>query len=127
MVVSARDRFSSANRPAVWTKSVWWASAAFSAILFHVVQMGPGQKFAATVWSAVRLVLVFCPRLLTSLRAWAYAAVPRPGGGAGRNWSAACSTKGVTVGHCVNTAGANLGGVGSKPPGREPAGNDGVR
>ena len=41
------------------------------AILFQVVQGGGDQNFAATVWSAVRLVLVFCPRLFTSLMAWA--------------------------------------------------------
>ena len=36
-----------------------------SAISFHVVQIGPGQNLAATVWSAVRVVLVLCPSVLT--------------------------------------------------------------
>ena len=68
-MLSAKDRLSTANRRAVVSRLAWCARAAFSAISFQVFQIGPAQNLAITVWSAVRVVLVFCPRLFTSFRA----------------------------------------------------------
>src|SRR5436305_14318348 len=97
MVLSAKDRLSTANMRAVVSRLVWCARAAFSAISFQVFQIGPAQNLAITVCSAVRVVLVFCPRLFTSLRAWRYAWLVTAGGGPGRNCAALLSTKGVTL------------------------------
>src|SRR6266705_3412717 len=111
MTLSAKDRLSTANRRAVLTRFVWCASAAFSAISFQRFQGGPAQNFAITVWSGVRVVLLFCPRLFTSLRACAYAWLVTAGGGPGRNCAALFSTKGVTFLQLVKTGAANFGGV----------------
>jgi hypothetical protein len=72
----------------------------------------PCQNLATTAWSAVRVVLVFCPRLFTSLSARAYAWLSSAGGGAGRNCAPFFSTKGVTFPQVVNTGAAKFGGVG---------------
>src|SRR5207245_10208883 len=97
MTLSAKDRLSTANRRAVVSGFVWWASAAFAAISFQVFQIGPAQNLPITVCSGVRVVLVFCPRLFTSLMACAYAWLVNAGGGPGRNCAALFSTKGVTL------------------------------
>src|SRR5260221_5017394 len=96
---------------AVDSRFVWCASASFSAISFQVFQIGPPQNFPITVCSAVRVVLVFWPRLFTSLMACAYAWLVKAGGGPGRNCVALLSTKGVTLPQVVNTGAANFGGV----------------
>ena len=59
MTLSAKDRLSTENRRAVVSRFVWCASAAFSAISFHVFQIGPAQNLPITVCSGVRVVLVF--------------------------------------------------------------------
>jgi hypothetical protein len=40
-------------------------------ISFQTFQIGGDQNLAAEVWSAVRVVLEFCPKLFTSLMAFA--------------------------------------------------------
>src|SRR5260221_11413599 len=112
MVLSAKDRLSTANRRAVVSRFVWCASAAFSAISFQVFQIGGAQNFAITVWSAVRVVLVSWPRLSTSFRASPYAALVNAGGAFGRNCAASSSTKVVTLPQVVKTGAGKLGGVG---------------
>src|SRR5512146_2877108 len=96
MVLSAKVTSRVANSAAVRSRFVWWAIAASSAIAFQVFQIGGAQNLPTTVSSAVLIVLVSWPRLLTSLSARAYASLVRAGGGAGRNWSPLRSTNGIT-------------------------------
>src|ERR1700686_3806004 len=117
MTPSAKVRLRTASRRDVVSRFALWASAALSAISFHVFQIGPAQNFAATVSSAVRVVLVFWPRLLTSLRAVAYAELVTAGGASGRNCEALSRTNGLTLAHPVKTGAANAGGTGRKWPG----------
>src|SRR5690348_12383979 len=112
MVLSAKDRLSTANRRAVVSRFVWCASAAFSAISFQVFQIGPAQNLPIRVCSGVLVVLVFCPRLFTSSRVCAYVWLVNAGGGAGRNCAALFSTKGVTLPQVVKAGAGNFGGVG---------------
>src|SRR5260370_9764929 len=76
-----------------------------------MVEVGRGEDWAITVWSGVRVVLVFWPRVFTSLRACAYAWLVTAEGAAGRNCAALFSTKGVTLSQLVKTGAANFGGV----------------
>src|SRR5438445_3778508 len=87
MTESAKVRLRMANRRALVSRLVWCAVTARSAISFQVFQIGGAQNLATTVWSAVRVALVFWPRLLTSFNALAYAALVTAGGDAGRNWT----------------------------------------
>src|SRR5712671_5377282 len=103
MTPSAKVRLRIANRREVVSRFVWWSRAALSAISFHVFQIGPAQNLAVKVWSAVREVLVFWPRLLTSFRAFAKAALVTEGGASGRNCDALSRTKGWTFAQPVNT------------------------
>src|SRR5712691_7368421 len=109
MTPSAKVRLRTANRRAVVSRFAWCATAALSAISFHVFQIGPAQNLAATVSSAVRVMLVFWPRLLTSFSAVAYAAVVTAGGASGRNCDALSRTNGFTFAQPVNTGAANAG------------------
>src|SRR5579864_5072167 len=112
MTESAKVRLRMAKRRALVSRFEWCALTARSAISFHVFQIGGAQNLAASVWSAVRVVLVFCPRLFTSFRALAYAAPVTSGGGADRNWDALSITNGVTLDQRVKTGAGKLGGVG---------------
>src|SRR5438132_14332335 len=112
MTESAKVRLSRANRRALVSRFVWWAVTARSAISFQVFQIGGAQNLATSVWSAVRVVLVFWPRVLTSFKALAYAPLVTAGGGAGRNWDALPITNGVTFAQPVKTGAGKLGGVG---------------
>ncbi len=78
---------------------------------FQVFQIGGAQNLPISVCSAVRVVLLSWPRLFTSLRARAYAALASAGGGAGRSWAPSRSTKGVTLPQSPKTGDGKLGGV----------------
>src|SRR5438874_13372679 len=78
------------------------------------------QNRATCVCSAVRVVLVALPRLLTSLNAAAYAALSSAGGGGGRNCEPPVIANGVTYGHWGASAGRLAGGVGCQSPGSVP-------
>src|ERR1700732_3957203 len=56
MALSANDRFSAANIRAVRSRFVWCATAAFSAMTFHVFQIGGAQNLPMTVCSTVPVV-----------------------------------------------------------------------
>src|SRR5260370_8414525 len=110
MTPSANVRLRTASRREVVSRFVWCATAALSAISFHVFQIGPAQNFAATVSSAVRVVLVFWPRLLTSFSAVAYAAEVTAGGASGRNCDALSRTNAFTFPPPVQTGPPTPGG-----------------
>src|SRR6266516_2048336 len=112
MTESAKARLRTASKRALVSRFVCRAVTARSAISFQVFQIGGAQNLAMTVWSAVRVVLVFWPRALTSFKAPAYAALVTAGGGAGRNWEPLPITNGVTFAQPVKTGVGKLGGVG---------------
>jgi hypothetical protein len=73
------------------------------------------QKRAASVCSAVRVLLVLEPISMISLYSRAHILLERSGGPFGRNWSAESSANGVMPGRSVPTGG--VGAVGSHFPG----------
>src|ERR1700730_19256397 len=104
MMASAVATFSRANRRASATRSSPRAADTPWAIVFQwpkakEVPVASFQKKAICVWSAVRVVLSTRPRLLTSLKAAAYSALPSAGGAPGRNCAPSDIAKGVTSGH----------------------------
>ena len=84
------------------------------------VPAAPYQNRAICDCSAVRVVLLAAPRLLTSSKAVVYSGLFRAGGGGGRNAESLVMQNGVTCPHCGAVAGANAGGVGCQSPGAVP-------
>src|SRR2546430_14961354 len=108
MTESAKVRLRMANRRALVSRLVWCAVTARSAISFQEFQIGDAQNLENTVWSAVRVALVFWPRLLTSFNALAYAALVTAVGGAGRDWDAPAITKCAQSAQPVKTGAGKL-------------------
>src|SRR5439155_8249185 len=84
--------------------------AAFAAIWFTrgkklAGATTPAQKRAASVWSAVRVLLSKAPTCLTWLKAANHSGLVSAGGGGGRNCEALWRAQGVTCGHCGAAAG----------------------
>src|SRR5262249_54184200 len=105
-------RLSKANRRAFCTSVLFCATAIASALSFHLPTawllgvVVPCQNRAASVWSAVRVVLSKAPSDWTWLNAAVYSGLSSAGGGGGRNWEPLCMQKGVTRGHCGTRGGA---------------------
>src|SRR5205807_1909662 len=80
-----------------------------AAVLASAVQFGSAMVAGC---SAVRVVLVFWPRLLISFSGCAYAALVSAGGAPGRNCDPFFKTEGVTLPQVVKTGVGKFGGVG---------------
>src|SRR3954451_16487696 len=111
MVASAMARFIEENALVAASRLVWRADTWFSAIWFHVVQIGAAQNLPIVVCSSVRTVLVSWPSCCTSVMASAHAAVSRAGGAEGRNSSGVSSRNGSTWAQFVKAGCGLLGGV----------------
>src|SRR2546430_362590 len=86
------------------TRELPRATATFAAIWFtsgkkFAGATTPAQNWAASVWSAVRVVLSKAPRSLTWLKAANHSGLVRAGGGPGRNCEPLWRHQGVTCGH----------------------------
>src|SRR5262245_50723223 len=94
-------------------------SATSWAMRFHTWALVSGNRHtrAIWVWSAVRVVEVALPSDLTSLKAAAYSALSRAGGGPGRNWEELSTANGVTSETWALAAAVRSGGVGCHWPG----------
>ena len=122
IAASARATFNWANSRALADRPLPSAAASCMAIWFQwpggvTVPSPSAQNRAVCVSSAVRVDPVARPFSLTSLKAAAYASLPRAGGAAGRNWSGELRANGVTSAHCGSRASAYIGVVGCQAPG----------
>src|SRR5262249_39739533 len=119
-------RSSKANRRAFSARLLPWETATAWAIRFQTaiwVLLGvaiPCQNRAASVWSAVRVVLSKAPSSLVRLKAAVYSGFVSAGGGGDRNCEALWRQKGVTEGQCGLAGGPKAGGVGCQSPGLVP-------
>jgi hypothetical protein len=117
---SADARFAIANRRALSAMSSPWLADSARNTRFHSAGPWSCQKIAASVWSAVRVVLEIEPSRLTSLKSSAYASLVSGFGGS----ESSIATSGTRNGRTFATHGAgsspNPGGDGRHSPGPEP-------
>src|SRR5947199_7847221 len=106
-----------ANRRALSTIFRFWLAASVQKIPFQSAIAWSCQKIAASVWSAVRLVLVSEPSSLTSLKSSAYSTLVRAFGPSVRSISALGMMNGSTFPTHAAGSFRKFGGVGRQIPG----------
>src|SRR5205823_10541699 len=106
-----------ANRRALSTIFKFWLAASVRKIPFQSAIAWSCQKIAASVWSAVRLVLVSEPSSLTSLKSSAYWTLVRAFGPSVRSISALGMMNGSTFPTHAAGSFRKFGGVGRQIPG----------
>ena len=108
---SALAMVSSANNRAFSDRDSPLAEDAARAAACQGTAVCTVQKIAAAVWSAVRVVLLRAPTLLTSSKSRANCAVVMAGAPFKSRPALLRSTNGVTAPHCDKIAGSDWGGV----------------
>ena len=106
-----------ANRRALSTIFKFWLAASVQKIRFQSAIAWSCQKIAASVWSAVRVMLVSEPSSLTSLKSSAYSGLVSALGPSVRSISALGTMNGRTFPTHAAGSVAKFGGVGCQIPG----------